>query len=160
QLTRLVSGSLTPFATPPEFPLGLNVTRLLEDREGNLWVGSTLGLYRLEPKQLTVYSCRDELKNDDVRAVLVGPDDTIWMGTAEGVSTLRRGIITNLPARTDARDREGVAVLLLDSQHRLWTYDTLKGLMVFAIDHWQTVPTPEGVKWLNSLYQDHQGRIW
>ena len=54
-------------------------------------MGSTTGLYRLEPKRLRVYSRREGLRNDDVQAVVEGADGTIWVGTAEGASGIRDG---------------------------------------------------------------------
>ena len=59
---------------------------LLEDREGNIWAGTTEGLNRLTPRrvnQLTSYGMS--------WPSTVTPDGTIWAGTADGLIRFPRG---------------------------------------------------------------------
>ena len=56
------------------------VQAIVEDREGNIWVGTMLGLHSLTPQQLTPMA-PDAL----VQAVLPDPDGSVWVGTTNGV---------------------------------------------------------------------------
>jgi ligand-binding sensor domain-containing protein/two-component sensor histidine kinase len=62
-----------------------SVQPLLEDREGNIWVGTMLGLHSLTPQQLT------PLTSDAmVRAVLPHSDGSVWVDTSNGPMQFRR----------------------------------------------------------------------
>ena len=69
----------TSFA-PPAAP----ISALADDRDGNLWMGTPAGLARLRGGQLTVFTTRDGLPDDDVTSVLVDREDTLWVGTRRG----------------------------------------------------------------------------
>ena len=160
-----LAGQHIELCNAPEFPSDANVTCLLEDREGNLWVGATVGLFRLEPKLLKVHSRRDGLEDNDVLAVTMGPDGTIWVGTAGGINAIRPQGITNLPPRTPYSDRQGCGVLLADRQNQLWVPDYLDHffLRVFAAGQWRTEDEDEQLHSLGlarALSEDRQGRIW
>jgi ligand-binding sensor domain-containing protein/two-component sensor histidine kinase len=60
------------------------VQSLLEDRDGNIWVGTTLGLHSLTPQQLTPLA-----SGTLVRAVLPDSDGSVWVGTASGLVQFR-----------------------------------------------------------------------
>jgi ligand-binding sensor domain-containing protein/two-component sensor histidine kinase len=162
-LERLQDGNLQPFSAP-EFPTALNITRLLEDLEGNLWVGSTSGLFRFEPKRLKVYSKRDGLKDDEVQAVTESPDGTIWAGTADGISAIREGKVINLsPPEADLDWGNKVSVFLADRQNQLWVGRQTNSLACFTEGQWKEYPCPQALgitPYLSALYEDRDGRIW
>src|SRR5688500_14698261 len=56
------------------------VQSILEDREGNVWVGTMLGLHNLTPQQLTPLA-----PEALVQAILPDTDGSVWVGTANGV---------------------------------------------------------------------------
>lgn len=56
------------------------VQTMLEDREGNLWVGTRAGLQRLSPRRVT------RLTDLPIpRALETSPDGSVWVGTAAGL---------------------------------------------------------------------------
>jgi two-component sensor histidine kinase len=56
-----------------------SVQPLLEDREGNIWVGTMLGLHSLTPQELTPLA-----SGALVRAVLPHSDGSVWVDTTNG----------------------------------------------------------------------------
>src|SRR5207245_8308241 len=104
----------------PKLPSGGTSTRLIEDREGNVWVGAATGLFRLRPARMKVYSSRDRLAGDLTLAVTQGPDGTIWVGTARGVSGIRIGRGENVAAQQGGLAKHGKAVLAADGKNALW----------------------------------------
>jgi signal transduction histidine kinase/ligand-binding sensor domain-containing protein len=147
-----------------DLPDEVNVTHFLEDREGNLWIGTTTGLFRLQPKHLRVYSQRDGLRNDDVQAVTQAADSTLWLGTAAGISGIRDNlVVTNLPPPQWHPDLEKVQTFLADGENRLWFSHPPTELNAFARGEWRGVRAPEKLAQLGgvqSLYQDQSHHIW
>ncbi len=159
-LHHLVEGQLRLFTTP-ESPEGLEVTRLLEDRDGNLWVGTKNGLVRLQPKRIKVYSRQDGLRNDDTQAVTAGPDGTIWIGTIQGVSALRRGTVTNLPLRN--LEDGACGTMATHGEDRLRIFGTPGDVIEFDGARWNPLNTGFDLNSLGgvrTLYEDREGRMW
>jgi signal transduction histidine kinase/ligand-binding sensor domain-containing protein len=162
ELQRLSAGRLVRF-TAPELSDSLNVNCLLQDREDNLWVGSTTGLLRLQQKRIKVYSRRDGLRNDNILAVTRGADDTIWLGTDKGLSAIRDGKIENLPPPPGDEFWEATPVFLVDKENAPWVQSQNHSLARFQQGTWQAVPVSAEItqsKYLKALHQDRQGRIW
>ena len=62
---------------------------LVEDREGNLWLGSwTGGLMRLSDGPLTSWSTDEGLPGNTVRALHEAADGALWAGTINGLARL------------------------------------------------------------------------
>jgi len=60
---------------------------LLEDREGNMWIGSySTGLTQYKNKLFKTYTELHGLKKDNIRAIVEDPAGTIWIGHGGGVS--------------------------------------------------------------------------
>jgi ligand-binding sensor domain-containing protein len=68
------------------------VEALYEDREGNVWIGTTQGLHSLTPHVLTPVRA-----GAFVRMVLPDADGTMWAGTANGLVRFRRQAGTWVP---------------------------------------------------------------
>jgi len=160
-LQRLVAGRLEPLASS-EWPADLTITRLLEDREGNIWVGSTMGLFRLQPRRVRVYSVAEGLRDDNTLAVTAAPDGTVWVGAETCVSAIREGVVENLDPANPIPGQGGSAHLQVDDLNRLWA-SSASGLVRREGGHWQNVLSAEDLYDLGgvqSLYQDRAKRIW
>ena len=59
------------------------VQAVLEDRDGNIWIGTAAGLQRLSPHRVTP---RRDL--GVVRVLETTPDGSVWVGTSEGLSRI------------------------------------------------------------------------
>jgi signal transduction histidine kinase len=85
------------------------VQSLFEDREGDVWVGATNGLYRFRYGKVFALTTRDGLTNDRVSSV-AADGTAVWVGTQSGLDHINnfgireclRGanVLTVKPART------------------------------------------------------------
>ncbi len=63
-----------------------NVKCGLQDKEGNLWFGTTgEGVYRYDGKIFTQFTVKDGLSNNCVYSILEDKSGTIWFGTRDGI---------------------------------------------------------------------------
>ncbi len=112
---RATTGTATPLIEMATMQTGLSsnaVQCLFEDRDGNIWVGTMLGLHSLTPQQLTPLA-----SGMVVRAVLPDPDGSVWVGTTSGLQQFRhefgdwrgRRLGEALDIRSLFRDASGTA---------------------------------------------------
>lgn len=71
-------------ANTPELPVPV-ITAVLEDRDGSLWVGSAGGgLVRRRDGRFERFGAGQGLLNEQVKALNLGPDGRLWIGTDGG----------------------------------------------------------------------------
>jgi len=63
-------------------------TGMVEDREGSLWAGTTVGLLQIQKPRVRTFTTRDGLPDDFVYSVCEDAQGTIWAGTSHGVCRL------------------------------------------------------------------------
>jgi len=70
--------------------------RIFETRDGEMWVGTTRGLFRLRDGSIErVYTTADGLPSDSVLTIIEAHDGTLWLGTGSGLSHYQQGKFTN-----------------------------------------------------------------
>lgn len=83
-LHRFENGAFMPVAGPGG-KLIEYVNAGLEDREGNLWIGTQFqGLIAAQRGVIAVISAREGLPHENVLTVSPARDDSVWAGTSEG----------------------------------------------------------------------------
>lgn len=112
------------------FPVGARFTSLVKDKFGDVWAGSSVGLYQIKSDgQVRVFKSEPgvagRLKDDAIDSLLVDRSQRLWVGS--------KG-----------------ALYLYDDQH-----DRFQVIGRPA----PRIPTPEKLG-VTSLRQDHTGRIW
>ncbi|MBT4500315.1 MAG: hypothetical protein HOC74_21490, partial [Gemmatimonadetes bacterium] len=63
-----------------------SVRSLLEDREGQLWIGTEGGVSRYDGERFVTYTTQDGLPNNRVVSLLEDQEGQLWIGTEGGVS--------------------------------------------------------------------------
>jgi ligand-binding sensor domain-containing protein len=58
----------------------------LDQPSGNLWIGSDIGLSRLDELSLVTYDSHDGMQNGAVRAIIADPQGGYWFGGQKGLS--------------------------------------------------------------------------
>ena len=127
---------------------------LLEDREGNIWVGSSRGLERFREGAFTPYPVYGA---DRPRIVFTTRDSTLWTA-----AYLLTGVVRVDPrGRQDTiRTRFGVYSLAEDSLGRVWTVDHAD-ILRFDGKQFTAIPLRRSnVSSLSNITIDRSGTIW
>jgi ligand-binding sensor domain-containing protein len=105
---------------PTEDGKRITVKALAQGADGVLWVGTSSGLARVEGGTVRRVRIDGKPHAEDVDAVLVDPDGTVWIGTiGAGLQRLRGGRLTAVASR-QGLPSDTVLSLLDDGQGRLW----------------------------------------
>ena len=157
-----------------------SVFAVTEDSSGQVWVGTSSGLDRLDPESASVEHYGAQLRQlagaskaaVRVNAVYIDSRGTIWIGSDSGLFRLDIPSSSMTLLRHSAADERSlphdrVTALLEDSEHRLWV-GTTGGLALFdrrseKFTTFHNEPANPGSlpdDNVVSLYQDRSGLLW
>ena len=106
---------------------------LLEDREGNIWLGTYAGLQRLTPHRVVPITTVPL-----VRAVATTPDGSVWIGGTNGLTRYTGNEIRRYDDEPNALPNRLVLALYGDKHGVLWIA-TAVGLTRFADETFTSV---------------------
>lgn len=137
------------------------LTRFLEDKEGNLWVGTEgNGLYQLQEQSIEVYTRAQGLIDQDIYPIYQDRSGTIWIGAWQlGLSSFRDGRFTNYSTAEGLPGRL-VSALGGDSDGNIWI--ATHGGLAIARDGQIRKPDtllPEHAV-AQAIMQDRGGTMW
>lgn len=138
--------------------IGDLVWSVLDDREGNIWVGTQNGLTRLTPSR--VLSMISPGPSRIVRAVEATRDGAIWAATPAGLIRYLRDDEEWHEERVSPKVLD-VTALHTDRHGTLWVA-TVNGLYRYQQDRLTAVPVLGGMqpRWPVAITTDHQGGLW
>lgn len=97
-----------------------SITAILPTPNGVIWIGTEgRGLIRIEHNVATIFNKDIGLPSDNIRALYLDAQGTLWIGTAAGLSCMRGDAISNFTAHNGPPDNP-VSQILEDSYGRLW----------------------------------------
>jgi signal transduction histidine kinase len=137
------------------------VTALIEDQRGFLWVGTnTGGVARLGASGFRTFAGPQGLKALFIYALMESPSGSIWVGSQEGVSEIRGETVLNYGLAEGGGVFEGLA-LALDDQDRVLVGNR-QGL--FRLQGGSFVPVQLPAPWpggpIRRLARDHAKGVW
>jgi signal transduction histidine kinase/ligand-binding sensor domain-containing protein/CheY-like chemotaxis protein len=147
-------------ASRPGIPLG-DVTALLEDREGSIWVGTQSGeLHRFRNNVFTTFTRRDGLSSDYIYSVYEDDGGVLWVGTPEGLNRIENGHVQVFTTK-DGLPHDHVNSIWGGANHALWL-GTSAGLSIFQDGHFRNFSSRDGLSAdaINVVYKDKLGNLW
>jgi signal transduction histidine kinase/ligand-binding sensor domain-containing protein len=162
-----VSRSLVRFWSVPRSPdTPIAVNSVLEDREGNIWLGSDgHGLYRIRHPRVTVYSRAQGLVGQNIYPVLADRAGSMWLGVwPSGVSRVKDGKVVNYTV-ADGLASGFVTSLAEDRQGRVWVaaqHELNGGLRVFENGRFREVGRTlvPAQTFVHAMLHDRTGVLW
>lgn len=156
-------------ATVSGTPISQYIRRMLQDRDGNLWFGTTSdGVVRYDGRNLDYFTPANGFASNWVSSMVQDPRGDIWFGTGGGISRFDGTRFTNYTVR-DGLPSDQVWCLLLDRSGVLWV-GTEEGACRFDGTRFVPFPIPAAdlsafpyytyPKQINWMVQDKAGHIW
>jgi ligand-binding sensor domain-containing protein/signal transduction histidine kinase len=135
-----------------------DVLRLLEDRDGNLWIGTDGGLARLTGDRLERFPADHPLGRLSIRALFEDREGSVWVGTdGAGVFRLHDAGFVVVGEEDGMRSAAALSVLE-DAAGRVWA-GTEDGLFELVNGLARRVDTPfQRLVW--ALAESPAGRLW
>ncbi len=143
---------------------------LVEDAEGNLWIGASTGLVRWKPGSFNAYTPSGLKSNENLAGVLAlaaSPDGSLWTGMAVtgpglGLQQLIQGLWK--PFVTSELDGStlAVGVLFVDRENALWVGSTKQGIYRVRgrqVDHFRSADGLSSDS-IYQFYEDREGSLW
>ena len=153
-------GRVETYTTGRGLPSNI-ISSLMEDRDGNLWVGTSGGLVRMKSGRTDVLTERDGLASDWVLALHEDREGTVWVGTqGGGLDSLADGTFTSYTTR-EGLSANTTYPLHEDAQGDVWIGTESGGLNRYSHGTFTHFGAAEGVGnnvW--TIATDRSGTLW
>ncbi|MFZ6801007.1 two-component regulator propeller domain-containing protein [Undibacterium sp. Di24W] len=152
------------------------VYSLHQQTNGPLWVGTSVGLNRLDsPDGVFTVMHFGSIADDYINVIAAGDTGILWLGTGNSLIRYDTGTGTHRkfisdPADPDSRSAKGTSTILQDSRGRLWAGAEWVGGGLDLLDqktgkfrhfrHDAKNPSSISADNISSLHEDAKGRIW
>ena len=142
---------------------GLQIFALFEDHNGQLWAGTQNGLVCWNGSGWKIYTTRDGLSENIVRAVAEDAEGNLWVGTeSRGLNFFKAGKFISYPAAENGLPGNDIACLHLDQDGVLWVGTSGHGLARFFQGKWTRYSTGNGLvsNSIDYIVEDTEGCLW
>jgi signal transduction histidine kinase/ligand-binding sensor domain-containing protein len=178
-ISRLVDGHVEVFSRLPAATREFHVRRMLRDRDGGLWIGTTgRGLVHIHQGRSEMFTRNEGLSGEDITTIFEDRDGNIWVGNFNGLDRFRDTPVQTYTERDGLWSSRVVSVLAArDGSIWMRTLDGLSRLKNRVFSEYReqnnsfAPVAPRGTastsavngfrqQGAGSLYEDATGRIW
>jgi len=157
-LQHLIDGTLKPFLARKLNGETLTVLTLCIDRQENLWVGTSHGLYKIYGTDVDHYGSAEGLSGDFVGDIFQDREGDVWVATSEGLDMFRDLRVKTISAR-EGLSEDGVESVAAARDGRVWIGTSRVQLLEPKSLSLDTIGALKGDQ-VTSLLVDHSGRLW
>ncbi|MCP4152668.1 MAG: response regulator [bacterium] len=141
----------------------ITVYKVVQTRDGYLWIATADGLVRFDGKRFKVYEVNNKKGTLDncVRTLYEDREGKLWIGTdGAGLSILQNGEYTAITKKNGLSGRN-VQTICKDRDGSMWI-GTFRGLNRLKNGKIKVYTTKEGLSGniIKSLCQDRDGKLW
>ena len=143
--------------------LSREVSAIYQDGRGRLWVGTQGGLGCWDGRGWKVFTTKDGLSADAVRALASDPADGLWIGTVGGgLNRLHEGRFVTFRKDNSGLPGDSVTSLHRDDAGALWIGTDGRGLGRLQEGQWTCYTRRQGLASdsIGSMVEDGEGYVW
>src|SRR6056297_1644777 len=138
------------------------VRSVLEDQNGNIWMGTRGGVSVFDGESFTHFSENEGLSNNLVRAILEDQNGNIWLGTGGGGVSVYNGESFTHYTEKEGLSNNFVVSILEDQNGNIWLGTEGGGASLFNGESFTHYTVNEGLSnnIVFSILEDQSGNIW
>jgi len=143
--------------------LGAQIFALYEDPRGVIWAGTQNGLAAGDGRTWKLYTTRDGLPENTVRAIAADPAGNLWIGTeSQGLARFKDNAFTVFPAGENGPPGNDISTLFVDRGGALWVGTSGHGLAKLENGRWTHFSTKDGLAGnsISYIIEDATGNLW
>ncbi len=132
-----------------------------EDRQGQLWIGTSGALYLMRDGKCHRFTATDGPAGKTIRAIFEDHQDNLWIGTSEGLTRHSNGKFFNFSMK-DGLSTNQVLAIYEDREHNLWIGTDGGGLNRFKDGKFTAYTTAHGLfnDSVSEILEDDHGYLW
>jgi ligand-binding sensor domain-containing protein/signal transduction histidine kinase len=143
--------------------LGAQIFALFEDRAGQLWAGAQNGLANFDGQKWKLFTTRDGLSENTVRAIAQDAGGDFWIGTENGgLNLFKGGKFSPIQKSADNLPGNDITCLCAGKNGGLWVGTSDHGLARFQNEKWIHFSTANGLASdsISYIIEDDGGDLW
>lgn len=136
----------------------INITSVITDNTGALWLGTDNGLIKYENEKIQTYTLDANKNSDLISCLLLDYEDNLWIGTYAGLFKYRQNPFVSYGSEDGLTDRF-IYGILRDTKDRLWVGSKNNGLYLLKGNkffHQDNVKAGT----VNAIYEAPDGLLW
>ena len=142
-----------------------SIRALSEDKEGNIWVGTTNGLVKIQDETMQIFNHDDGLNGNSITSLSFDAEKNLWLGSINGISifnprSFRQHNIADYIS-TITTDDIKISSILPDSKI-LW-FGSNKGYFKKEADHFEYTRLKDektSSRGIRAMAKDKKGTLW
>jgi len=134
---------------------------MVEDRQGNLWFGTSNGLIQYDGTGFKRYGVTEGLIHNNIQALFEDSKGNLWLGTEGGVNRFDRKSFTHFTVK-EGLSHNNVRTITEDEKGNIWFGTAENGIIRFDGKSFAHYSEKEGLSG-NSIWDiaaDRQGNLW
>ncbi len=143
--------------------LGQRIFALFQDHGGQLWAGTQNGLARRDGQSWKVFTTRDGLSENTIRAIAEDADGKLWVGTESGgLNFFKARKFISYQQAENGLPGNDISALYLDKDDVLWVGTFGHGLARLQHGRWTRYSTRDGLasNSIGYIIEDDAGNLW
>lgn len=138
-----------------------NITSVLCQKNGTLWIGSKTGLISYNGKDFSYYMIGFDNNSNHISSLLIDYEDNLWIGTHSGLYKYRGKGFT-VYDRQNGLGSAFIYQIIRDSNHNLWFGTESNGVFKFSNGFFKNYSMKQGLldNKVVAILPQEDGSIW